>query len=147
MSFSGISFPSEVISFMAHLEVTLFKIPVDERTVLVKNLTETVGNILNFSTAEREHISVHLNMYRENEMARGGVLIANGHPHVCHLDLFAPVLNFDQKRELSLHLTNAFCDSLQIPPERRDTVFITIHQFSAENVAVGGRLNAELIHV
>jgi phenylpyruvate tautomerase PptA (4-oxalocrotonate tautomerase family) len=73
------------------------------------------------------------------------MLSAKDNP-LCHIDLFVPELNVDQKRDLVRHLTTALMDSIGMRREQRDDVFITIHQFRPENIASGGRLLGELAY-
>lgn len=129
-----------------HLNVTLPKITVEQRTQLVKNMTETVGNVLDLPNNVRQRISIRFNMYDANETARGGHLL-NGKDHpLCHVDVFSPSMERHHKQEMVRHLTTAFCETLGFKAQQREDVFITIHQFSPENIATGGRLLAELVH-
>ena len=132
---------------MVHLEVTMFKIPVEQRAEVVKNLTETVGNILDLSRELCQRVSVLFNLKDANEIGRGGELLENRGEGIWHIDVYGPVFHYDKKHELGLHLTNALGDTLKLTPEQREHVFVTFHQFSPENVASGGRMLAELVQV
>jgi phenylpyruvate tautomerase PptA (4-oxalocrotonate tautomerase family) len=132
---------------MAHLYVTLPRISTDQRDALVKNLTETMVNVLGLSSEVRRRLSIRLDQYEARDVARDGrPLDVSEHP-LTHIDVFITELPFDQKRELVRHLTTALCDSLGFRSEQRDDVFITFHQFRPENIAVGGHLVAELAMV
>lgn len=132
---------------MGHMSVTIPKATVEQRVALVKNLTETVANVLQLPQDVRRRISVRIDMYESQEVARDGrMLDIKQHP-LSHIELYSPELPYDRKRELVRHLTTALCETLGFTPEQRDEVFITFHQFRPENIATGGHLVAELAMV
>jgi phenylpyruvate tautomerase PptA (4-oxalocrotonate tautomerase family) len=128
------------------MNVTIPKVTSEQRSAVVKNLTDTVGNVLGLPTEVRRRISVRLDLYDTNEVARDGRMLSAKDNPLCHIDLFVPELNVDQKRDLVRHLTTALMDSIGMRREQRDDVFITIHQFRPENIASGGRLLGELAY-
>lgn len=127
-----------------HLNVTMPKIAVEQRTQLVKNLTETVCNILDLPNEVRQRVSLRLDMYEANETARGSRLLDGKTHPLCHIGVFSPGVPRDRKQALVHHLTNALCDTLGFKAEQRENVFITIHELSPENIGSGGRLMAEM---
>lgn len=129
---------------MGHMTVTIPKTSVEQRVALVKNLTETVANVLGLPHEVRRRISVRIDMYESQEVARDGRMIdVKQHP-LSHIEMYSPTIPYDRKRELVRHLTTALCETLGYAPEQRDEVFITFHQFRPEDIATGGHLVAEL---
>ncbi len=129
---------------MAHIRITMPEITVEQRQQLVKNLTETISNILQFPEEVRRRVSVRLDFYQKNEMGRGGQLLTTP-TGISHLEVFTPTVSYEQKRELATHLTKAFCDTLGQKPDAWQNVFLTIQEFHPDSAAVGGRLMAELV--
>lgn len=130
-----------------HIDVTLPEIPVDQRSELVKNLTETIGNVLDLPMEVRKNISIRLEMYGKNQVARGGTLVANNGVGLYHMDVYAPTLHLEQKRNLIRYMTEAFCDTVKMRGDQKEHVFVTVYEFSPENVGTGGRLLAEAVMV
>jgi hypothetical protein len=122
-----------------HIEVEMPEVAVERRGILMRNLTDTVANILGLPQAVRDSITVCLRFCGRSQMGRAGVLLHGAAPGLYHIDAYLTPLSPAVRQALTEHLTNALCDSIELPRAWMDQVFVRLHELPEENFACGGR--------
>ncbi|MHB2020069.1 MAG: tautomerase family protein [Candidatus Xenobia bacterium] len=124
---------------MSHIMVTIPVVPLEIKTEIIKNMTETLGNI---TGTPYEDVTVLLKVYHPENAGRGGRPLSIAGGVLLHVDVYTPQLAFHDRVRLSEHLTRALADSLNLSPQAREQIYITFHQFSREHSAEHGHLSA-----
>jgi phenylpyruvate tautomerase PptA (4-oxalocrotonate tautomerase family) len=131
-----------------HFRLLVPELNADQRNALVSYITDVAVNTLQLPAEMRDHVTCQLEVYNKKDIARGGRFITTDRQNVYHIQALSPELDYERKRHLVEHLTNAFCSALNLKDEARRSVFVTLQELRPENTGLGGSLLSErhLVH-
>jgi phenylpyruvate tautomerase PptA (4-oxalocrotonate tautomerase family) len=131
---------------MPYLRFFCPELPVETRRALARELTAGVVRALHLPPDAREETTVYFLPFHPEDVAVGGVLVADGADPTYHLEVIDRTISPDRRVALNRELTPLLAHLLGLGAEELDRINLIFHSYDAHDLSVGGRFHDEMGH-
>ena len=120
------------------------ELPIEQKRIMVKELTEAVGRSLNLQEEGRNWTLIHFMPFKLEDFAIGGALMVDTQNPCYYLEITERDLTTEKKEALVRNLTAVLADVFKLAPHELYKINIIFQEYKPEDMARAGKFLSQM---